>query len=68
LYPFIKNQKSDKFYENLKISSIGVISAYLKFEEEDIISIFLKTEIIPIILNVMKNDKDIFKLLGSFVI
>lgn len=39
----------------------------MKFEEEDIISHFLKTDIISICLELMQNGNDINKILGTFI-
>ena len=72
LYPFlqISNQckTSDKTFEYLRLTSLGVIGALVKSDEQSVIAFLLATELIPLCLKIMENGTDLSKTVATFIL
>ena len=68
LYPFLKSISTEKFYEYIKLLTITVISNLIISEDPEIISFFINTELIPILLNIIDKGPLISKLPACMMI
>ena len=59
LYPFLNNNNKGKPYEYLKITSLNVIGALVKFNDPEIYSFLIDTAITPILLKIMEKGSDL---------
>ena len=55
LYPFLNTSNKSKQFENLRVTSLGVIGALVKGDDTDSINFLMQTEIIPLCLRIMKK-------------
>ena len=55
LYPFLNTSNKSKPFENLRVTSLGVIGALVKGDDSDAITFLMQTEIIPLCLRIMKR-------------
>jgi len=55
LYPFLNTNNKAKPFENLRVTSLGVIGALVKGDDTDAITFLMQTEIIPLCLRIMKR-------------
>ena len=69
LYPFLSCPYKMKSYEIIRVTALGVIAALVKTDDSEVINFLIRTEIIPVILKIMK--KGTFEIIGqvaSFII
>ena len=59
LYPFLNNSNKSKPYEYLKITSLNVIGALVKYNDPEIYSFLIDTAITPILLKIMEKGSDL---------
>ena len=52
---FLHFHSSQRSFEYLRLTSLGVIGALVKTDENDVINFLLTTEIVPLCLNIMDN-------------
>lgn len=68
LYPFLNTICSQRQYEYLRLTSLGVIGALVKMDDPEVISFLLQTEIIPLCLRIMDNGSKLSKTVATFII
>jgi len=68
LYPFLSTSSSQRSFEYLRLTSLGVIGALVKTDENDVINFLLTTEIVPLCLNIMDNGSELSKTVATFIL
>lgn len=68
LYPFLHTTKSTRPFEYLRLTSLGVIGALVKTDEQEVIQFLLSTEIIPLCLRIMENGTELSKTVATFIL
>ncbi|XP_025018578.1 CCR4-NOT transcription complex subunit 9 [Tetranychus urticae] len=70
LYPFLQSTSTSKTrpFEYLRLTSLGVIGALVKTDEQQVISFLLATEIIPLCLRIMESGSDLSKTVATFIL
>uniref|UniRef100_A0A8C4N0T8 CCR4-NOT transcription complex subunit 9 n=1 Tax=Eptatretus burgeri TaxID=7764 RepID=A0A8C4N0T8_EPTBU len=64
LYPFLHTVSKTRPFEYLRLTSLGVIGALVKPDEQDVINFLLTTEIIPLCLRIMESGSELSKTVG----
>lgn len=59
LYPFLNTGTKTKQFEYLRLTSLGVIGALVKSDDEKVIRFLLTTEIIPLCLRIMETGSEL---------
>lgn len=65
LYPFLNTSNTSQKSEHLRIASLGFINVFIQSDEQEVISFFRKTEIIPLTLKCMDIGTPVSKILAS---
>lgn len=69
LYPFLNTTSKTRPFEYLRLTSLGVIGALVKLNDNsDVISFLLSTEIIPLCLRIMENGSELSKTVAIFIV
>jgi CCR4-NOT transcription complex subunit 9 len=68
LYPFLHTTKNTRPFEYLRLTSLGVIGALVKNDEEEVIKFLLSTEIIPLSLRIMEQGSELSKTVATFIL
>lgn len=68
LFPFLKIAENYRPYENLRLTSLGVLGALLKNESSDAVRLLLQTEIVPICTNVIRTGATLSKTVAVFIL
>jgi CCR4-NOT transcription complex subunit 9 len=68
LYPFLNTSSSQRSFEYLRLTSLGVIGALVKTDENDVINFLLTTEIVPLCLNIMETGSELSKTVATFIL
>mmetsp|Transcript_50958 Transcript_50958/g.58572 ORF Transcript_50958/g.58572 Transcript_50958/m.58572 type:complete len:345 (+) Transcript_50958:76-1110(+) len=68
LYPFLSIASSERSYEYLRLTSLGVIGALVKSDDADVIKYLLGTEIVPLCLKIMEKGSELSKTVATFVV
>jgi CCR4-NOT transcription complex subunit 9 len=70
LYPFLHTTPTSKTrpFEYLRLTSLGVIGALVKTDEEQVINFLLTTEIIPLCLRIMESGSELSKTVATFIL
>lgn len=68
LYPFLNTTTRSKEFEYLRLTSLGVIGALVKSDEQEVIRFLLSTEIIPLCLRIMETGSDLSKTVACFIL
>lgn len=68
LYPFLNTTAALRQYEYLRLTSLGVIGALVKMDDNEVIAFLLQTEIIPLALRIMDNGSELSKTVATFII
>lgn len=68
LYPFINNNNKEKPYEYLKLTSLGVICALLKINDDEIISFLIDSAIIPILLKIIEKGSELSRKIACCIV
>nr|GMC76530.1 cell differentiation protein RCD1 homolog [Ipomoea batatas] len=61
LYPFLNTTSKSRPFEYLRLTSLGVIGALVKVDDNDVINFLLSTEIIPLCLRTMEMGSELSK-------
>jgi CCR4-NOT transcription complex subunit 9 len=67
-YPLINTQVKHKFYDHLKLSSLGVIGALVKGDDSNAIKFIMNTEMIVLCLRIMKKGANITRTVATFIL
>lgn len=70
LYPFLNThpQSSEKPFEYLRLTSLGVIGALVKTDDNDVVKFLLGTEIVPLCLKIMEKGTELSKTVATFIV
>ncbi|CAJ1442927.1 unnamed protein product [Effrenium voratum] len=68
LYPFLNTNSTERPFEYLRLTSLGVIGALVKVDDPEVISFLLHTEIIPLCLKIMEIGSELSKTVATFII
>ncbi|XP_054161328.1 CCR4-NOT transcription complex subunit 9-like [Oppia nitens] len=70
LYPFLHTTSTSKTrpFEYLRLTSLGVIGALVKTDEQQVINFLLTTEIIPLCLRIMESGSELSKTVATFIL
>jgi len=68
LYPFLNTVSKSRPFEYLRLTSLGVIGALVKMDDQDVISFLLSTEIIPLCLRIMETGSELSKTVATFIV
>ncbi|GAB6032813.1 Cell differentiation protein RCD1 [Chamberlinius hualienensis] len=68
LYPFLHTASKTRPFEYLRLTSLGVIGALVKTDEQEVINFLLTTEIIPLCLRIMESGSELSKTVATFIL
>ncbi|KXJ72778.1 hypothetical protein RP20_CCG017263 [Aedes albopictus] len=68
LYPFLHTTSKTRPFEYLRLTSLGVIGALVKTDEQEVITSLLTTEIIPLCLRIMESGSELSKTVATFIL
>ncbi|KAL3831618.1 hypothetical protein ACJMK2_023353 [Sinanodonta woodiana] len=68
LYPFLHTFSKTRPFEYLRLTSLGVIGALVKTDEQEVINFLLTTEIIPLCLRIMEAGSELSKTVATFIL
>ena len=68
LYPFLNAPSSSREFDYLRLTSLGVIGALVKADDEDVIKFVLNTEIVPLCLKIMDKGIEISRTVATFIV
>lgn len=68
LYPFLHTVSKTRSFEYLRLTSLGVIGALVKTDEQEVITFLLTTEIIPLCLRIMESGSELSKTVATFIL
>merc|ERR1739838_1265270 len=68
LYPFLHTTSKSRPFEYLRLTSLGVIGALVKTDEQEVINFLLTTEIIPLCLRIMESGSELSKAVATFIL
>lgn len=68
LYPFLHTVSKTRPFEYLRLTSLGVIGALVKTDEQEVITFLLSTEIIPLCLRIMENGSELSRTVATFIL
>lgn len=68
LYPFLNTVSKSRPFEYLRLTSLGVIGALVKIDDESVVNFLLQTEIIPLCLRIMETGSELSKTVATFIV
>ena len=68
LYPFLNTSTKSRAFEYLRLTSLGVIGALVKADDQKVILFLLTTEIIPLCLRIMETGSELSKTVATFIL
>jgi len=68
LYPFLNTVSKTRPFEYLRLTSLGVIGALVKADDQEVIKFLLSTEIIPLCLRIMETGSELSKTVATFIV
>lgn len=68
LYPFLNTAARNKPFEYLRLTSLGVIGALVKVDDNEVVQFLLQTEIIPLCLRIMETGSELSKTVATFIV
>ncbi|KAL9650214.1 hypothetical protein ABK040_014870 [Willaertia magna] len=68
MYPFLNTASRSKSFEYLRLTSLGVIGALVKSDEDEVINFLLPTEIIILCLKIMESGTELSQTVATFII
>ncbi|XP_014227236.1 CCR4-NOT transcription complex subunit 9 isoform X4 [Trichogramma pretiosum] len=68
LYPFLHTVNKTRPFEYLRLTSLGVIGALVKTDEQEVVTFLLTTEIIPLCLRIMESGSELSKTVATFIL
>ncbi|KAF4661537.1 Cell differentiation protein RCD1 [Perkinsus olseni] len=68
LYPFLNTVSKVRPFEYLRLTSLGVIGALVKVDDEQVVQFLLQTEIIPLCLRIMETGSELSRTVATFII
>ncbi|XP_050079769.1 CCR4-NOT transcription complex subunit 9-like [Anopheles maculipalpis] len=68
LYPFLHTTSKTRPFEYLRLTSLVVVGALVKTDEQEVITFLLTTEIIPLCLRIMESGSELSKTVATFIL
>jgi len=68
LYPFLHTVSKTRPFEYLRLTSLGVIGALVKTDEQEVINFLLTTDIIPLCLRILESCSELSKTVATFIL
>merc|ERR1719322_1924366 len=68
LYPFLHTVSKTRPFEYLRLTSLGVIGALVKTDEQEVIDFLLTTEVMPLCLRIMESGSELSKTVATFIL
>lgn len=68
LYPFLHTTSKTRPFEYLRLTSLGVVGALVKTDDQEVINFLLTTEIIPLCLRIMESGSELSKTVATFIL
>lgn len=68
LYPFLNTTYKTKEYEYLRLTSLGVIGALVKFDDHEVVACLLASEILPLCLRSIDMGSELSKTVATFIL
>ncbi|XP_039021240.1 uncharacterized protein LOC120153327 [Hibiscus syriacus] len=68
LYPFLNTMSSERNYECLRLTSLGVIGSLAKVDDPDVVEYLLSTQIFPSCLRCLEFGRTLSKTVATFII
>jgi CCR4-NOT transcription complex subunit 9 len=69
LYPFLQTTSNKtRPFEYLRLTSLGVIGALVKNDDQEVINFLINTEIIPLCLKIMEFGSELSKTVATFIL
>eukprot|EP00760_Papus_ankaliazontas_P015326 PhM_4_TR16471/c0_g1_i1/m.88654/K12606/RCD1, CNOT9, CAF40; CCR4-NOT transcription complex subunit 9 len=68
LYPFLNTTSTARPFDYLRLTSLGVIGALVKADDEDVIKFLLNTEIVPLCLKIMEKGAELSRTVATFIV
>jgi len=68
LYPFLHTSSKTRPFEYLRLTSLGVVGALVKTDDQEVITFLLSTEIIPLCLRIMESGSELSKTVATFIL
>jgi len=69
LYPFLDTRSTDRPFEYLRLTALGVIGALVKVDDPEVVAFLLQTDhILYICLRIMENGSELSKTVATFVL
>jgi len=68
LYPFLNTASKSRPFEYLRLTSLGVVGALVKVDDEGVVNFLLQTEIIPLCLRIMETGSELSKTVATFIV
>lgn len=68
LFPFLHNMGCSGTLDSLRIAALGVLSCLLKQNVSEIAEYFIKIEVLPLLLKIVKEKSDVSRHLAMFIL
>lgn len=68
LFPFLNTTSSQRTFEYLRLTSLGVIGALVKNDSAEVINFLLRTDIIPLCLRIMESSSELSTTVAIFIL
>ena len=68
LYPLINTSSKQRPFEQLRVTSLGVIGALVKGEDPQAIEYLMNTELIVLCLRIMKRGNELSRTVATFIV
>eukprot|EP01062_Namystynia_karyoxenos_P066877 TRINITY_DN6079_c0_g1_i1.p1 TRINITY_DN6079_c0_g1~~TRINITY_DN6079_c0_g1_i1.p1 ORF type:complete len:361 (+),score=154.23 TRINITY_DN6079_c0_g1_i1:133-1083(+) len=68
LYPFLNTATKTRPFEYLRLTSLGVVGALVKADDQEVVRFLLSTEIIPLCLRIMETGSELSKTVATFIV
>jgi len=68
LYQFLHTTSKTRPFEYLRLTSLGVVGALVKTDDQEVITFLLSTEIIPLCLRIMESGSELSKTVATFIL
>ncbi|KAJ1920562.1 RNA-binding protein, CCR4-NOT complex subunit Rcd1 [Mycoemilia scoparia] len=67
LYPLLNTAEMTRQFDNLRLTSLGVIGALVKYDNPELINFFVTTEFLPLCLKIMEIGSELCKVVATFI-
>lgn len=68
MYPLINTSSKQRPFEQLRVTSLGVIGALVKGEDSQAINFLMNTELIVLCLRIMKRGNELSRTVATFIV